>query len=856
MGVIIIHSNTIKLFFGNTFFFFAVCLVVHAADKDPSSTFVTFNGPYIRGLSTQWQDNSYGLNQYKFLPDSMDNSSMHSAQQIVCTSFSNGGVQIRRTGISVERDSFYTIFFWIKGNTAGKIYVGLRSITSPYTGYVKNFIKVTDSWLPYVIIGKAEKTDKNCGLFIMLSSEGSVSISAIEIRRGVHRNIAEGVKDIIPGNLITNSGFEVGVSQWSVQSANNISHQFSHTGNGGLRVRKNIIESQPVQLFPGKRYVVSAHIRSVKPQAKATISLMESFDDGTDEPSELRDHIDSIFEVSSTWKRYSFSENIVPVFSLHYNLRIISDDEIHIDDVQLEEQSLTQYRPKDSVEIGISANSAWYFLGDTITLVSIYSAITNNSISVSYSIYDFFGNKIDQRESKTTTSTVDTVLFVPKNKGIHRIIATIKGTHYSNEIVVSVIPNHGIQKRFESIFGSHFNVSLHVKSNTVQLTKAIGVQWVRLHDFSNFCQWYRVEPQKGKYIWYDAEVEDLYKNGFSIIGNLGLAPQWAGRQSIKRKDYPFWTNAYPNDLTEWRNYIRNTVHHYKDKIKVWEIWNEPYGEGFFDGTAKEYVELLQIAFETIKSVDSTATVIGGCVSLKKQDWIKEIFRYGALDVMDAISYHQYWDSSDVSLQHGRYESLITQNVSILKNIIGEYNSDKPILMTEGGVRSPSLDSWVPNDIFREDAISSAFTLVKGLVQMQFEGVQNIIYYFSGYKEGASPWYSTSSNGAYVLLDQFGKPKPTLLAYRTVIDQLSGATPYKKIINNGYSCYLFRIYDQQIAVIWSEKPFTLQTIRGDSLYDIMGNLRVPKIVNAGEPVFFHVKSSDEQQLTNFINVSSN
>ncbi|MBQ9358305.1 MAG: hypothetical protein IJT95_02040 [Abditibacteriota bacterium] len=103
-------------------------------------------------------------------------------------------------------------------------------------------------------------------------------------------------------------------------------------------------------------------------------------------------------------------------------------------------------------------------------------------------------------------------------------------------------------------------------AKTAQLAGDIGVKWTR-EEFN----WGAIEQEKGvlNYAHYDQLVEEALKNGISIYGLLA-----------------YWNHNYPQDTDEGReayyNFVRETVLRYKDRIKHWEIWNEP-NIGFFPG---------------------------------------------------------------------------------------------------------------------------------------------------------------------------------------------------------------------------------------------------------------------------------
>ncbi len=133
-------------------------------------------------------------------------------------------------------------------------------------------------------------------------------------------------------------------------------------------------------------------------------------------------------------------------------------------------------------------------------------------------------------------------------------------------------------------------------------------------------------------------------------------------------------------LVEWEQEVTTAVTMAPD-MPAWEIWNEPnlpqFQMGYMDGTPERYVDILQVAYEAIKSENPNALVVGpglftgwGPVNL---DWLQSIIDLGALDYLDVVSIHLYY-----------YD--VTQNQAILnqaKSMVGT----KPIWVTEIGAES-------------------------------------------------------------------------------------------------------------------------------------------------------------------------
>ena len=116
-----------------------------------------------------------------------------------------------------------------------------------------------------------------------------------------------------------------------------------------------------------------------------------------------------------------------------------------------------------------------------------------------------------------------------------------------------------------------------------------------------------------------------------------------------------------NRANSWADFVSNTVQHYKPGgdlaqeqgwgdgvgIRYWEIWNEPDLTQFWSGTVEEYYRLLEVAYQTIQSVDPEATVILGALALfEKQNWLSDLLAQTGGDpakaYFDVFSFHYYW----------------------------------------------------------------------------------------------------------------------------------------------------------------------------------------------------------------------
>ncbi|MCM8770393.1 MAG: beta-galactosidase [Candidatus Omnitrophica bacterium] len=166
-------------------------------------------------------------------------------------------------------------------------------------------------------------------------------------------------------------------------------------------------------------------------------------------------------------------------------------------------------------------------------------------------------------------------------------------------------------------------------STAIKLMKEAGVAFVRID-----LLWADIEPEENRFVFtkYDYIVDELWNNGIKILAILGYN---RSRQEDR------WRCAPEPEM--FSRYAGATVGHYKDKIKYWEIWNEPDSEFYWqpqDGL-KHYSELLKKTYRAIKSVDPTAKVLMGGLSKDFEKNLRALYNYGCKDYFDIVNIHPF-----------------------------------------------------------------------------------------------------------------------------------------------------------------------------------------------------------------------
>ena len=174
--------------------------------------------------------------------------------------------------------------------------------------------------------------------------------------------------------------------------------------------------------------------------------------------------------------------------------------------------------------------------------------------------------------------------FASHNLGPYRLEAWVEdasGQRVSpfNEIVFYRLhrPRYWGKDAPNSLFGTHtLSTNRHLT-----MAKAVGVNWVRLHDAgTEYIGWSFLEPEKGKWQFRDADLQRYRDHHLKILGLLSTSPGWASNLGKPATGY-FDRYLEPLNMDDWANAVRTIVSHHRGLIDSYEIWNEPWGSSFW-----------------------------------------------------------------------------------------------------------------------------------------------------------------------------------------------------------------------------------------------------------------------------------
>ncbi len=156
----------------------------------------------------------------------------------------------------------------------------------------------------------------------------------------------------------------------------------------------------------------------------------------------------------------------------------------------------------------------------------------------------------------------------------------------------------------DSLFG------LHVKDAQNGVWPNIEFGSIRLWD--NATAWANIETSKGVFNWtaLDNSVANANKNGMTdILMVLSGTPAWATSQRNPTALPAPDASGVPSNMADWDNWVRAVATRYKGKIKIYQPWNEANLSTFFTGTPAQLADLTKRAYDIIKGIDPSATIV-------------------------------------------------------------------------------------------------------------------------------------------------------------------------------------------------------------------------------------------------------
>lgn len=371
--------------------------------------------------------------------------------------------------------------------------------------------------------------------------------------------------------------------------------------------------------------------------------------------------------------------------------------------------------------------------------------------------------------------------------------------------------SQNLQPNSDAIPASLFGMHIHHAATTSFYNAAKLTPWPtapfktwRLWDAA--VAWPNLEPRAGEWNFetLDQAVALAEKHNVEILLTLGQSPAWASSRPTDTSPYaPGWP-AEPSRIEDWRRYVHTVATRYRGRIKQYEIWNEPNLESFYTGNVDQMIALTQEAYQVLKAVDSSITVVspsptgGDSGSL----WLKEFFSKGGGNYVDVIGYHFYVTPDPPE----RMVPLIRE-VRAIASDYGLYQ--KPLWNTEAG--------WADPKPF-PDELAAAY-VARSYILNWATGVSRFYWY---------AWDNDWWISLFMVKPDQETLTPAGIAYREIQKWLEGAqmTHCNTNFEKTWICQLVRNNDYTAWIVWnSDRQLSFPVSRAwgvQQLRDLAGN----------------------------------
>ncbi len=395
-----------------------------------------------------------------------------------------------------------------------------------------------------------------------------------------------------------------------------------------------------------------------------------------------------------------------------------------------------------------------------------------------------------------------------------------------HEINYAVLPAHPMERRPDSVFGICQPAA--VPEDAFRAMQAIGARWLRWD-----VVWDHFEPAKGKYNFDHKQVGGVVKlcrkYEIEMMPDFTYCARWAVHPDAK-KTKRYWIFSPPAKEEDYRRAVRDFATHFKNDIRVYELWNEPMLNHFLipvEGMNNEktyWTKIFKPAAEELRKVDPKIKI------LYASQWAEP---FGAArknrqltGLFDGAAIHPY--SADEP-EIGRFGGISTYTVNMAGRKgsgwkkAGDFSCMQPATTKALEVWNTET-GWFPSGVKGElAALSSRFNrrhvaswIPRAYVTSVFRGIKKYFYF---------------ALGEHVFTPDFKQPLPAALAYSTTAHFLDGTLPVAMVkLRHGLPVYIFQSKTDRtkfVAVLWSRgQDFFLKLPEGIPAHDIQARQQRP------------------------------
>jgi len=356
--------------------------------------------------------------------------------------------------------------------------------------------------------------------------------------------------------------------------------------------------------------------------------------------------------------------------------------------------------------------------------------------------------------------------------------------------------------------------------------------------------WYRIEPTNGDWdsgvrAGYDDLVNDLYGAEVDMVGILLGTPSWAATVKLQgieinpfdhrplgwyapvpREGKPLtpqavsvissppkglyeewddWVTSDGDTVNYWGRFVYDTVYRYGDRVKHWEMWNEPEWSEFWTGTSTDYAQLLKVGYQATKAACPDCTVLFGGLHY----WLDTNYYRWVLNALnqepDAPQNNYFFDVMSVHL-YSRSSSIYDEMNNIRTGMRAYNVADHPIWLTETGVpvwNDGRVDPDPTKYDFAATGEEAAAYVIQSYANAWAAGVERY-FFFRAHDHDMSEYFGLIRND-YTL-------RPSYVAYQVATTYIASPISVTRGSTGSHTEVVFWGTPRgKVSVLWNEGP---------------------------------------------------
>ena len=374
-----------------------------------------------------------------------------------------------------------------------------------------------------------------------------------------------------------------------------------------------------------------------------------------------------------------------------------------------------------------------------------------------------------------------------------RVAAHIGGRVVERESNIGIVPTIPAEQRGQA---SRFGIHLHDLNtpertgNMIDQLGAMGIGHVRADTV-----WSSAELKPGEYTYPTQFVDNMNR-----LAQNGMTALQVPVYTNKHYDGGL-TPSSPAGLAAYGAFTRNVLQQFPQVGSDFEVYNEFdhfYNTGACGKTPDCYIQMLDAVNGAVDPTVPGATTVGPSLSGMgfKWEWLEEFFAKGGLDRLDAVTSHPYTQPLSAPSMGADIERL--------RSMMREANGgqEKPIWITEMGWAT--MEDWVTEE-------EQAKWLVQVTSATLGHGAERI-YWYEAADQRSNPVQGEVNMGLFRsdtgVLPLGNEPKPAAIAQVVIASQIGGMQSAEvEDLGAGLESYIFSGGETSSRVVWATDPET-------------------------------------------------